>query len=529
MANGDNLSLWRKWHLNEDLQIQNGVVITAILLLTLALRLWGIDFGLPYTYHPDEPGIVNRAVRFFRTGDLNPRWFHYPTFYTYIVSAVYLGCYMLGLWGRGFAQPSDMPSPGWLVMGGGLPEVPEQFLIARLVTAGLGMLTVGLSYYIARELRDRKSGWMAALFVAVSSLHVANSQFATTDVPMAFMVTLSLACCVRLGKTGGWQDYMLAGLTAGLAVSTKYNAFPVLASLAIAHSLHSYPNLANWPLLLGFGAAFVGFGLGTPYAFVETNAFWSDIVFELKHYANGHAGSEGQDTWWWILRVLLTKEGLLLPLGALGGLSGALKRTNSKTLPLSIFALLYYGTMARQVVRFSRNLVVLVPILAVLGAGFIRFVLQQIHPWRFANLARVGMAVAIVGSLMVSLTKVIKRNHLLSQKDVRTVSAEWIASQIPTQSRIAGESYAPSLNPEVYDVEYFDRAINHKPEWYKKQGVDYLVLSSGMYGRFYAQTEKYSQQVTQYEEIFQTFEEVERFTGPMMGYQKGEIVILRVD
>jgi 4-amino-4-deoxy-L-arabinose transferase-like glycosyltransferase len=510
-------------------RIQEGTVLIAILLLAIALRLWGIDFGLPYAYHPDEPGIINRAVRFFRTGDLNPRWFHYPTFYTYIVSTVYFGCYILGLWGRGFAQPSKMPAPGWLVMGGGLPEVPEQFLIARLVTAGLGVLAVGLSYYIASNLWGHRSGWIAALFVAVSSLHVENSQFATTDVPMAFMVMLSMAFCVRLGKFGRWQDYALAGLTAGLAISTKYNAFPILVSLIVAHSLHSYPDLVNWPLFLGFGSALVGFALGTPYAFVEFNTFWADIVFELKHYADGHAGSEGPDTWWWILRVLVTREGLLLPLGVLGGLFGALKRTNSRTLPLSIFALLYYGTMARQVVRFSRNLVALVPILAVLGAGLVRFILRPIHPWRFANLVRVGMAAIIAGSLMVPLTRVIKRDHLLSQKDVRTVAAEWITSHIPTNSHIAGESYAPSLSPEVYDVEYFDRAINHKPEWYERRGFDYLMLSSGMYGRFYAQAEKYSQQATQYEEIFQAFEEVERFTGPMMGYQKGEIVILRVD
>jgi len=105
--------------LNRRPKVYHILAITAILMIAVALRLWGIDFGLPYAYHSDEPAIVNQAVRFFRTGDLNPGWFHYPTFYTYLVAAIYFGCYTMGLWGGEFAYPSEMPAPGWLVMGGG--------------------------------------------------------------------------------------------------------------------------------------------------------------------------------------------------------------------------------------------------------------------------------------------------------------------------------------------------------------------------------------------------------------------------
>ncbi len=496
-------------------------------MIAVALRLWGIDFGLPYAYHSDEPAIVNQAVRFFRTGDLNPGWFHYPTFYTYLVAAIYFGCYTMGLWGGEFAYPSEMPAPGWLVMGGGLPEVPEQFLIARLITASLGVLTVGLSYYVASCIWDQKSGVMAALFVALSSLHVTNSQFATTDVPMAFMVMLSLTFCVQLVRTGNWHNYLLAGLAAGLAVSTKYNAAPVCVSLVVAHSLRSYPDLIDWRLILGIGAALVGFAAGTPFAFVEFDTFWSDITFELEHYAVGHAGNEGKDTWWWILRVLVIGEALLLPLGVLGIFISSIKR-RSESLPLSVFFLLYYGLMARQIVRFSRNLVVLIPVLAVLSAGFIRFVLRRAHAFKSANFIRVGVAVVIAGSLMFPFTKVIKRDFLLSQKDVRTIAAEWITSHISPEVRIAGESYTPSLSPEVYDIKYFNRAIEHEPTWYEKQGFDYLMLSSGMYERFYLQAEKYSHEVIEYNRFFNNFEKVIKFSGPMMGSPQGEIVILRV-
>ena len=35
-----------------------GAALAAVLLGALALRLWGIDYGLPYAYHPDEPFMI---------------------------------------------------------------------------------------------------------------------------------------------------------------------------------------------------------------------------------------------------------------------------------------------------------------------------------------------------------------------------------------------------------------------------------------------------------------------------------------
>jgi hypothetical protein len=44
----------------------------------LALRLFGIMWGLPHAYNADEPHLVNLAVS-FGGGSLNPYAFKYPT------------------------------------------------------------------------------------------------------------------------------------------------------------------------------------------------------------------------------------------------------------------------------------------------------------------------------------------------------------------------------------------------------------------------------------------------------------------
>ena len=43
----------------------------ALVALGALLRVWGIDFGLPFLYHTDEVPIVSRALR-VPAGELNP-------------------------------------------------------------------------------------------------------------------------------------------------------------------------------------------------------------------------------------------------------------------------------------------------------------------------------------------------------------------------------------------------------------------------------------------------------------------------
>ena len=49
------------------------LAIAAIVLGALALRLWGIRWGLPFAYNLDERShFVPRAVGYFREGTLDP-------------------------------------------------------------------------------------------------------------------------------------------------------------------------------------------------------------------------------------------------------------------------------------------------------------------------------------------------------------------------------------------------------------------------------------------------------------------------
>ena len=75
-------------------RIGSSWILGGAIVAGLALRLWGIDFGLPHTAaRPDESTLVHRAL-VIAGGQWNPHFFNYPSFHLYLLSAVF-GLYYL--------------------------------------------------------------------------------------------------------------------------------------------------------------------------------------------------------------------------------------------------------------------------------------------------------------------------------------------------------------------------------------------------------------------------------------------------
>src|SRR6266536_2104458 len=76
---------------DETRQTQQGTVLFRTFLglvfaVALALRVYGLRYGLPAVYNPDEVAIMSRALAFAKW-DFNPHNFLYPSFYFYALFA----------------------------------------------------------------------------------------------------------------------------------------------------------------------------------------------------------------------------------------------------------------------------------------------------------------------------------------------------------------------------------------------------------------------------------------------------------
>lgn len=494
---------------------RESILIGIILLTALSVRVWGVNYGLPYIYHPDEPGYITISQNIFKTGDLNPHFFNYPSLFFYINALAYIPYYLLGKLIGIFHTPNDILAPISLVMGVTQAQMPTTVLLGRVITICFGVGTVGLTYFVGKQITGRTTvGVLASLMVAISPTNVWHSRLITPDTFVTFFSLAAFLASILVYQQGKTWQYVVAGICVGLTASSKYNGGLIVLPLFLAHFLHCGKTAFKQPkLYLALLLCGVGFLVTTPYAILDPAKFLTDLRFEAQHYSTGHAGMEGNSLAWYLNYMWNTGGGLYL-LAVLGILYGSFLRPKETSL-LLIFPLVYFAFISSFVVRNDRTFLPLTPFLFLLAAWFLIIVFDKLRKLQTKSLRRLFLAVLAsltIAVLMLPISKTIADTQRLTTVDSRETARIWIDNNLPLGAKIAIESYSPFVNPSKFRVQGFGRMIEHEPEWYIEQGFDYLVFSQGMYGRFYREPERYKNEKSQYDNLFRRFSPVMIFT-----------------
>lgn len=111
-------------------------------------------------------------------------------------------------------------------------------LVARLVPALLGTLVVALVYPLYRlGYLDRLQALVAALFLAISPNMVYFSRFVRNDIFIAFLTFVLLLALILYFERHQMRYAVLAGLAAGLGMSSKEN-MPIVLGIFAAYILY---------------------------------------------------------------------------------------------------------------------------------------------------------------------------------------------------------------------------------------------------------------------------------------------------
>ncbi|MCC6731280.1 MAG: glycosyltransferase family 39 protein [Chthonomonadales bacterium] len=434
--------------------------LAALTLAALAVRLWGIGWGLPgptrlFSYHPDEG--VNLVQGVLDNGVARPH--------------LHLGLYNYGglffyLWQAGVAVNGAyglVSLPDALHPAQASPNsIAAMVMVGRLLSALLGALTALLTGIVGARLYGRRVGIGAAAFVAAAPLLVVHSHFATVDIPATFFTTAALATGIRLLEVRDARWCLAAGFLCGLAAATKYTAVVVLAAPLTALVLplarraeRATPSpsarvpgvLAAVALVLAAAAA--GFAFGCPGALLDWPAFVRDASFEARKSAQGmgllFVGTG--NGWLYHLRSSL-RYGLGAPLLALslGGVAWAVVRRARGDIYLAAFAAPYYLLIGYANVRFMRYVAPLCPVLAILAA---RVLLGA--DWRLRRSRRwmvVAAALFAGATLFISLAL----DAVMAAEDPRDRARAYILDRAPAGTSIALAStpwfWTPPLAPE---------------------------------------------------------------------------------
>ncbi|HEX2456160.1 MAG TPA: glycosyltransferase family 39 protein [Vicinamibacterales bacterium] len=417
---------FRRWRTTD------GLLLTAILGVAATARLWGLAFGLPHpAARPDEEAVASIAGS-FSGGDFASPGFVYPPLFMLVVAAT--------VWLVFTRLPAILAR---INVHPPIPElsIPSQRILARLLSAASGVASVWLLFRIATRLFGKIVGFTAAAFLALAFLHVRDSHFGVTDMPMVFMLLVAFLAIVKLSESGSRRDLVSAGLLTGLAIATKYNAGLIVlpAFFAILTDPHRATIRARLGGIVVFGVLMTAaFLVVFPHAVISHDRFIADVMFNRRHLAEGHGADLGRG---WVYHLTTTlRHGLGVPLFAAGivGLPLILWRERRRGVLVALFPLAYYLVMGSGRAVFARYALPMVPFLC-LTAGY---AVATAAKWMTSALDRPRWRVAVTSALTIavlwpSVRSVVMFDRLIAREDTRVAARRWIEERFEPGTTIA--------------------------------------------------------------------------------------------
>ncbi|RIL11075.1 MAG: hypothetical protein DCC75_03055, partial [Proteobacteria bacterium] len=294
----------------------------------------------------------------------------------------------------------------------------------------LSLLIIICSYCICIELMaGEAAAGLAALFCAISPPLIDHSATIGVDVLMSLMCLVSVYAALRTYSRFGLSSLALTGLLAGLAVSSKYNALPIVVLPAMVCVLSR--RLDIWPVVIAVLSPIIGFFLGSPFILASIPTFLDQLAYEVWHYGVAtHVGHSAEPGWPQLMFYMkwLNTEGLgavLTGLGTVGAVVFFVKN-RSKNIIFLAFPVLFAALMIGQRTNFTRNMLVVIPFLSIIASYAFVTVLHALLTNRLAR------AVAITAFLVAAAWSparlaLSERSEALARHDSRLGAMSYVA------------------------------------------------------------------------------------------------------
>ncbi len=227
------------------------LLLVIVLLAGAALRVRGLDWGLPWALHIDERLFVaEKAIELERS--LEEGGLPDPGITSYGILPLWLVVGVRSLF-LDAAMQSGPPTYG--------NELAGTILLARIVSAAAGVLAILATWAWARRFGPRVAIVAAALVAGFPAL-VQASHFGTVESLLVLGMAAGMLAAERLAERPSIMRAVAAGLAWGAALSVKSPAvflalplvhaaprrFPIVAGSALALMLALNPRMAAAPL-----------------------------------------------------------------------------------------------------------------------------------------------------------------------------------------------------------------------------------------------------------------------------------------
>lgn len=266
-------------------------VLFAILILASFLRFWGL---VPNMLHPDEGPLQVNSWKLIGNivsrGDFNPHTYKYGTISFYlqaiVAAPVFLFFYIVEIFNFFITSSFNMKFQSFGLLYNSVVDKHWYFLtlVGRGLTAIFGVGCTYLVYKIGKKLFNIQIGIISALLISIAPLHVRDSHYITTDIPMLFFVLLSFYFLLNLFKNKSLKWYVASGITLGISSTIKF--FPIALLAYPVAIIYAFEKNRKYLLkvFISLCCILIGIFIGLPFVFIEPNG---PILFmeDLSRYA----------------------------------------------------------------------------------------------------------------------------------------------------------------------------------------------------------------------------------------------------
>jgi hypothetical protein len=468
-------------------------VVAVALVASTALHLWGVERNLPDGRDVDEDALLRPAVRIAASGDLNPRWFGYPGSTVIYPLAALLHAHEAALRGGRWDRPNASIRRSFFA-----GDFAAHARLGRYLSIAYGVASVALTAWIARLTFGPATAAVAAVLAALSPLPIEYAQPLRSDSAATFFGLLYLGLLLRMLAAPDAARNALTGAALGLAIASRFLMATTGALLALAH-VHLLRDRERRGDRVGraIAAAWLAVPLAffavTPYMLLAAPAALESFVVAARRQSS-HVGIDQLgflgNLRFYVAEAIPDAIGWPQYLLALLGTTVLLRRRRFGDALLVLYVATFVGGISVLGIHWQRWAIPALPVLAILAAHAI--VAASDRAARAPSSRRLRLALVVVVTVLVVLSparEAVRRSRLYAHPSTEIAALDWVLANVPDGAKVAYEWYTAPLTSKRARVKRFRllelSTLARRPlVFYRNQGWEYLLVSSGMYGRF---------------------------------------------
>lgn len=411
-------------------------MLFCVLVFATAVRVVGLDYGLPFPLRSDEESILGGALRMLELRSVIPAFhpaemtiLNYPPYLPYAYLAV-VTPYLLGLYAMlGFPALQDFAITVFDHMG-------AIFLLARGTSVLFSVATVWLVYRIGTVVFRSQwvgiagAGLLSCEFFSVFTAHFARHWNATT---LTVWLAVFLACLIVESPTR--RRYLLLGCVSGVGFGVSYIfgglgiVAGVLAHLAVW--FHQRAGFFDRRMLEMIGAFIV---LSVVAILLYPNALLRLTVGEVGGLDETKSVPAAFASLAYYATILWRSDPILLTLAAIGIATGVMRRdARTVTLCWTGVILFYFVFLYLTVNDEDRYSITAMPAFSLLGG----YAIVSLFQWARTATIRIAVGAFLVIAIAFPVTIASQASLMLSRDDTRLQAKTWIETSLPKSAKIA--------------------------------------------------------------------------------------------